>query len=250
MQDLTLLYYTANTIADDCGEKIRKTLLDTTGGCFPIVSVSQKPIQFGDVKLCVGVIGQSAYNCYKQIFLGVLNVKTKYVACVEDDTIYNMEHFNMRPSLDDVIAYNLNMWFVERLIFWNRNVENKIATGMCCCIAPTEALKQTLAERFEKHPVEPLPHPDTPAELWEHDKKRIQSNWQEPGRFDGSLGIKKTAIEYFRTETPVVVLNRHGSLGGRRKNHGLEKLHKDSMPHLGKAGDVWSYYMGGPCAKS
>ena len=78
VNDLTLLYYTANTVSDYCAKRVRRHLLEITKAQFPLVSVSQKPLNFGE-NICVGSIGKSYYNCYKQIFTGAKAVKTKYI---------------------------------------------------------------------------------------------------------------------------------------------------------------------------
>ena len=45
--NITLLYYTASRIPEKFGENVRQHLLETAKGK-PIVSVSQKPLEFGD----------------------------------------------------------------------------------------------------------------------------------------------------------------------------------------------------------
>jgi len=211
--------------------------------------VSQKPIDFGE-NICVGQIGQSAYNCYKQIFIAAQHAKTKYVACVEDDAIYNMEHFNHRPSSNRVFSYNNNLWLVERTMYWHRVGDGRLGSGMCCCIVATDMMLAVLGKRFEKWPTEPLPPADTPLDKWEHCKKRIQANFQEPGRFDRNLGTRSVPVEYFKTDLPIVVLNRWGSLGGRRPNNKSDQIRVTSMDHLGKSSDIWGYYMEGKDAIS
>jgi len=243
MDDLTLLYYTANTIKEDCAIKIRYKLLEVTGGKIPIVSVSQKPINFGDIDICIGEIGQSAYNCYKQIYEAVRHARTPYVACVEDDAIYNMEHFSHRPSKNEIVSYNSNMWFCEKDSFWRRHGHDRLSSGMFGCIAHTSRLLSILEARFEMWPSEPLPDPDTPPDRWDHFKKRIQSSWQEPGRYDRSLGTPMVDVEYFETAMPIVILNRHGSLGGRRKNNNADSFHVNGINGIGNCRKVWDYYM-------
>jgi hypothetical protein len=244
MNDLTLLYYTANTIKEDCAVKVRDKLIETTRASLPIVCVSQRPIDFGDVNICVGEIGQSAYNCYKQIFIAAQQAKTRYVACAEDDTFYNMEHFNHRLSEKGFVCYNSNMWFLNSHAFWKRMSHQRLTSGMFGCIVEAELLVKILGMRFEKHPNEPVPPPDTPKDMWVHDKKRIQANWQEPGRFDRSLGCPSVAVEYFETADPIIVLNRHNSLGGRRRHNIPGVVMKKEIPMIGECGTVWNYYMG------
>lgn len=199
MGDLTLLYYTANVLLDSCAQKVRKHLLETTKGKLPIVSVSQKPLRFGK-NFCVGNIGQSYYNCYLQIYIGTQEIKTKYVACIEDDTLYSMEHFSHRP-LKDTFSYNRNLWFAEERAFWH---PRKRLGGMCTCIAETDLLKKTLAARFSKYPRETMI------------SDRGQRYFQEPGRNDTKFGIPNAKVEYFETTIPILTFNYFAGLGGKK----------------------------------
>lgn len=200
MNDLTLLYYSAHTLPELCEINIRNELLKIVKNNFPIISVTQKPIDFGE-NICVGNIGVSHYNCYKQIYIGAQQVKTKYVAMIEDDTLYNLEHFSHRPTSNDVFSYNKSMWFLEDKKFWH-----KYQTGMFACITTTDLLCLTLKERFEKFPIEPKP------------VRSQRHYWQEPGR-DGRLGFKDRKVEYFFTKIPLITLNYYDGLDGKKKSN-------------------------------
>lgn len=226
MDNLTIIYYTANTIPDTCARNVRKHLLEVTEGRIPIVSVSQKPIDFG-TNICVGEIGQSYYSLYKQILTAAMAAKTRYVACCEDDALYNKEYFLHRPSSDDVFAYNLNWWYAEATCFWHKRIELK-DTGNCELICSTKAIIENLKARFD---VFPNPVGD----------KSIQRYWQEPGRNDIYFGIPNAKFEYFSSAMPTIVFNRRGSLGGKRKSW-HSKTSVDFLPDWGKAKDLWQKY--------
>lgn len=197
MNDITLLYYTSNVLWEECAINVRKDLLDITGNKIPIVSVSQKPIDFG-TNICVGAIGQSYYNCYKQILTGAKTIRTKYIACCEDDTLYSMEHFSHRP-LKNRFSYNQNMWYTEEDQYFN-----KFDAGMCTCIVETQLLIETLEPRFKIYPT-PLPK-----------DSRKQRYFQEPGKNDGKFGIYNAVIEYFKTKIPILTFNYFAGLGGKK----------------------------------
>jgi len=229
MKDLTLLYYTANTIEDvvpngPVADNIRRDLLDVTGNQIPIISVSQKPIDFGE-NICVGTVGRSLYNCYKQIFLGAKKVKTKYIACCEDDALYNTEHFTHRPSSDGVFSFNSNMRYAEDKYYWNKE---SLDYGMFGCICSTELLIKTLAPRFELFPKEPMPSTN-----------RNQEFWQEPGRFDRKFGVHHVKTETFKTKEPILVLNYTKSMCGKRGVVGHTQTIVESIEPHGKAKDLW-----------
>jgi hypothetical protein len=78
----------------------------------PIVSVTQEPVDLGD-NICVGKIGSSWLNLYKQLKAGAERATTKYVAMAEDDCLYTQEHYDWIPPRDDTFYYNENVWFVQ-----------------------------------------------------------------------------------------------------------------------------------------
>jgi len=212
MNDITLLYYTANTIEETLAENVRKHLLFIKGD-LPLISVSQKPLNFGQ-NICVGEIGKSYYNCYKQIFTGAYTVNTKYVACCEDDTLYSKEHFSHRPSNEKVFSYNKNMWYCEETEFWTKGW-----TGMLGCIVGTQYLIDTLKPRFDKYS----------KEIKEHNSNFFRK-FQEPGRWD------KANTEYWDSKTPIVTFNYFNAMGGKAKS--VAHTPK-SILNLEPWGDCW-----------
>ena len=107
MNNLTILYYTANCIKPEFFENTKKALLEAAGD-IPIISISFKPMDLG-TNICVGDLGQSDFNIYRQVLIGAKAATTKYVAMAEDDTLYHKSHFAYR-SQDDSFAYNMNKW--------------------------------------------------------------------------------------------------------------------------------------------
>lgn len=73
---LTVLYYTSNHKQPEFERKIIENLKETCGD-LPIVSVSQKPLNLGG-KICVGNVGLSYLNEWRQILIGTREVKTPY----------------------------------------------------------------------------------------------------------------------------------------------------------------------------
>lgn len=180
MEDLTILLYTANRLPEATAARIRGHLLaqvDATGGAlagrYPLISVSQKPIDFGR-NICVGDIGVSKYNAYKQILIGALEVETEYVATVDDDTLYDVEHFTHRPPPGEFL-YEANYWFCQDgLDYYWRASDAKTRGGMWGCRACTETLCANLTARFECYPSDP----------WQIDPQ-LHLFFGEPGYKDG-----------------------------------------------------------------
>ena len=97
---LTIIYYTCNWLDDKNPyflANTRKQLLEAVEDR-PIVIVSQKPTIFGNnsVNVCMGDIGRSHLNIYRQILEGCKAAKTKWVAMAEDDVLYSKQHFNFQ----------------------------------------------------------------------------------------------------------------------------------------------------------
>jgi hypothetical protein len=224
MNDLTLLYYTSGLAEDYFLKKIRKHLVEVSGKNLPIVSVSQIPLDFGD-SIYVGNLGKSIYNIYWQIYLGVQKIKTRYVACCEDDSLYTQEHFSFRP--EKLFAFNTNRWTVNQFRYSYRT-----RTGMCMCIAPTDLLVNTLRLRFEKYP---------PLDDKSHLKEENLIGFGEPGKSEHKLGLPVIGLEIFRTKEPTLTFNHRPSLGGvRRMMQG--DIFKDEIAIWGKASDLWKEY--------
>lgn len=176
--DATVLYYTANKINKDFAKKIKNYIKSNANG-IPIISISQKPIDDMGHNLCIGDIGQSYRNVYKQILIGAKKAETKYIICCEDDILYTSDYFNYRPK-DAPFAYNLNRWNLHTTkdIY---SFTGRIIMGQC--IAEREALIECLESREKLE--------DFPDKLV-----------GEPGRFEKELGLKEYKYETFKTENP------------------------------------------------
>jgi hypothetical protein len=78
--------------------------------------VSQKPINLGE-NICVGDdVGVSGHNVYRQMQVGAMAAKTKYVCTAEADNLYPPEFFHFRPPQEDTcyVARPLYVLFAQR----------------------------------------------------------------------------------------------------------------------------------------
>lgn len=98
----TVIYYTANREDARFELVIRQRILHAAGD-LPIISVSQKPIDFG-TNLCVGEVGISNQNAHRQFQMGCAAATTEYVHAAESDTLYPPEYFQFVPD-DPLCAY-------------------------------------------------------------------------------------------------------------------------------------------------
>lgn len=108
---LTVIYYTSNREDEKFELKIRRRLLPVIGD-LPLISVSQKPIDFGK-NICVGDIGVSNQNTFRQIQVGAKAATTPFIITAEADFLYPPEYFRFIPP--DNACYRLdNVWILYR----------------------------------------------------------------------------------------------------------------------------------------
>jgi len=109
-KDLTVIYYTSNREKPEFEARIRKTLWNTIKPLrLPLISVSHKPIDFGE-NICVGDVGVSSQNVYRQMQVGALAAKTQFVCCAEADYIYPREYFLYRPDSLTMFSIAMPLW--------------------------------------------------------------------------------------------------------------------------------------------
>ena len=231
-KDLTILYYTSNTISDYFMKNTQDSLLNAVGDT-PIVSVSFKPTVVGKncTNIVVGEIQRSVYRMYYQVLQAAREAKTEFCATAEDDMLYHPSHFDYRPE-GDLFAYNINKW---SMFSWTEPpfFSYRPRMLMNSLIVRREALIKNLEERYEKYPT--------------YDKEefeKMRKYWGEPGRFDDHLGIKSVKTEKFESELPNVMFSTEEALGfadlGKRKAH--SKIRADEIPYWGTAEEVLSIY--------
>ncbi len=119
MNDVTVLYYSASTEDPKFEANIRKNLLANMGD-LPLISVTQEPVSDFGQNICVGKQVNCYGNEYRQIQLGLREVKTKYVITAEADFLYPPEYFQFQPGDADYYRFN-NVWvyYVRRERSWN-----------------------------------------------------------------------------------------------------------------------------------
>jgi len=220
--DLTVLYYTANLLKPKFDEAIRKQLR-LAAEDFPIVCVSQKPMDFGDVNICVGDIGQTHLNIYRQMLIGAKEVKTKYIAIAEDDTLYSAGHFTEYRPADDTFGYDMSKWSVYT---WKDVYSVKRRISGPAIIVPTKLFIEALKERLEKAIDKPIKF------------------WAEFGRYENHLGVKVQKVEHFWSTDGIVIFSHEEALGfkglGKRKKLGEFRAY--DIPYWGHINKMLEMY--------
>lgn len=228
---LTVIYYTSNWLDTHNPHFLantKKQLIKAIGD-LPLISVSQKPMDFGQ-NLCVGEIGRSHFNIYRQILAGAKAAKTKYVAMAEDDILYSYEHFHSYVPEQDKFAYNMSKWSIftwkkpPLFTFRDRKVVNSL-------IAKKDMLVEALEERFNKF--KGVKDEDIPF-----------AYWGDPGRYEKLLGVTVRETEEFATTVPNIVFSHPEAFGylnlGKRKKIGY--ISAIEVPYWGSAEEVMKLY--------
>lgn len=219
MDDLTIIYYSSNYLEDKNPyflANTKKQLIDSAHG-LPIVSVTQRPIEIGK-NICIGDIGRSHLNIYRQILMGAKEATTTWVGMAEDDILYSAEHWNFGRYvhkdfmggdyfLYDMSKVSLFTWTKPPMFSFRtkRRVVNQL-------IAPRKMLIDALEERFAR--LEELKK--TMSE------DRIIKYWGDPGRYEDILGVTVRPCYEFYSWVPSIVLS-HEYAYGYEFNQGKKK---------------------------
>lgn len=142
MSDTTIIFYTSNREKPEFEKKIVDNLKKSAGK-IPIISVSHKPMDLG-TNICVGNVGCSEWNIFKQIQLGCEKAKTKFICTAEADCLYPPTgYFDFDPLITDT-AYNfMNVWILK-MNRWAR-FQKKNQT-LCALFTNREYLLKRLEE--------------------------------------------------------------------------------------------------------
>jgi hypothetical protein len=232
--DLTAIFLTSNKVPDGWADYQFKTLKEALGD-YPMIIISRKPMDVGYQNV-LDTEKPSSINFYRQLLRGAKLATTDYVACVEDDTLYNKEHFAcFRPGLN-VFGYNMNRWSVAT---WGEPVysrrESKVGAGG---IYPRLELIEAMEEKLATVP------------------KDAETNWfqwkvGEPGTGgEKELGIKIRQSKGFYSKIPIIQFNHDYFTNAestpeviarrRKKNFGIVKANR--IPFWGEAEELISNF--------
>lgn len=217
---VTIIYYTSNRLDEvkpNFLNSTKKYLLEAIGD-LPMVIVSQKPTLFGNnsVNVCIGDIGRSHLNIYRQMLIGAKEAKTEYIAMAEDDIYYSYEHFHNEyiGKFPDKLLYDMNKvslftWIKPAIYSFrhDRMVVNQL-------IAPRLMFIEAMEERFRRV----LELSKTMSE------SRIIKYFGDPGRYENLLGVTVRPTKTFMCKKPSIVLSHEEAFGylsqGKKKRLG------------------------------
>lgn len=225
MQDLTVIYLTANKISNEFTNNMQSRLRDAIGDT-PLISVSKKPMAFGSN--IVFDTPSTHVNIYREALAGVKAAQTEYVAIAEDDVLYSSEHFKKRPKDPDAFAYNIACWSIyiwsEPPIFSYSGRRN---FGQLIC--RRELFIKAFEERFVK---------------FSDDSQINNAIWAEPGKYEKQLGVTPQKSEVFYSD-PANVMFTHpeglsmNTLGFKKR---LAPIRAYEIPYWGRAEKIVKLY--------
>jgi hypothetical protein len=104
----TIIYYSSNQEDPRLEKNVKENILKYSGG-LPIISVTQKPIDFGK-NISVGDIGVSGFNMFRQVQIALQEVKTEFVISTEADCLYPPDYFKFIPKKNNVCYRTSNLY--------------------------------------------------------------------------------------------------------------------------------------------
>jgi hypothetical protein len=231
--DITAIFYTSNHMEGHFIESVKEQLVRALDG-IPLISVSQKEMDFGE-NICVGDVGRSHLNIYRQILIGCQAATTKYVAMTEDDILYSAEHFREKRPDPGHFLYDMHKWSIftwsKPAIFSLRR--RKIVNHL---IAERQMLIDAMQERFDKFDC--LEFGSGQGTL------QKLGYWGDPGRQENILKVTHRPVQEFYASVPGIVFSHPGAYGytsrGERKSLAREKTYE--LRHWGTAERILKDY--------
>lgn len=104
----TIIYYSSNREDPGFEGRVIENLLKVSGG-LPVISVSHKPIDLGK-NICVGDVGTSGFNMFRQVQIACQAADTDFVISAEADCLYPPDYFEFRPERLDACYRDSNLY--------------------------------------------------------------------------------------------------------------------------------------------
>lgn len=218
VNNATILYYTSNREKPDFEERVRENILKVCGN-LPIISISQKPIDFGK-NICVGDVGASGFNMFRQVQIGLLEAKTEFIISAEADCLYPPDYFTFRPDSSDKCYRDSNLYVMPdaRDYFFYKKEGATHAQ-----IVGRKFYLETLKKLFKGAP------------KWSVEEKNFpKERHHEADVFNEIL--------YWKTKNPVFQIKTHK--GMRYYTHS-DRTPIPSLPYWGDGVKVRRYYLHG-----
>lgn len=234
-----IIYYTDNSLDEEFAGLFRQRLINAAPD-IPIVSVSQKPIDFGK-NICIGEIGRSLITMWKQVLTALLYSKADIIYVIEHDVLYNSSHFDFTPKDDNCFYYNDNIWLVR-----TRDGRALWKPSLCFsqCVCNRLILLEDIMKRVEWCEKGGIP----PWHQGAYEPGRIRKSRLDERKIFGINVDRKWRLEHFKSTGRPNIDIRHGkNLSGMRRfkprpeevgtGHHSERIYADAVPGWGTTKD-------------
>jgi hypothetical protein len=126
----SIIYYTDNNLDEMIMKKCQEQLMKVASPNLPIVSVSIKPIEFGQN---FTIDAQRGYlTVTRQIIKALEESTADIVFFAEHDVLYHPTHFDFTPAKKNVFYYNMNSWMLRAEDGHCLYYDHRSLSGMCC----------------------------------------------------------------------------------------------------------------------
>jgi len=211
-----IIYVSSNKEYPQFEQRIIENIQQHAGD-LEVISVTQKPMNFGK-NICVGDdIGVSGFNMFRQVLIGMQATDADYIISCEADCLYPPEYFKFVPPRLDIPYRNTNTYVMpqHRKVFWHK---------------PESATHAQIVGR--EFYVKRLEHLFKDAPMWSADERNFpKERTGEEDIFDH--------IEFFKTEAPVVQIKTSQSMRNYTRS---ERVDVPSLPYWGNARDFRKKY--------
>jgi len=215
----TIIYCSSNREDPKFEKRIRDGILKNCGD-IPIISVTQKPIDFGK-NICVGDdIGISGFNFFRQVLIGCEATKTEFIISAEADCCYPPDYFEFTPPKNNICYRNSNLYVMgDHRDYWYYKPTGATHAQVIGRLYYLDVLNKL----FKGAPQWSIEEFNFPKER--HKKADV---------FD--------YIEYYKTKNPVFQIKTHRSM---RYHTDSERKPIYSLPYWGNGKEVRDYYLEG-----
>ena len=233
MMNRGIIYYTDNSLNEEFAQLFRTRIINAAPG-IPIISVSQKPINFG-YNICVGNLGRSRQMLWKQLLTALLYSKADIIYITEHDVLYDSSYFDFIPEDENCFYYNRNMWFVRAKggrALWKRSL------SFSQCVCNRLLLLDNTMKRVKWCEGGGLP----PTHKGAYEPGRIRKTRDDERKIFGINLDKKWRLERFDSTGRPNIDIRHGhNLTGARRFNPIpqdartNRIYADDVPGWGKS---------------
>lgn len=206
-----IIYVSSNQEYPQFEERIRQNILEVTD--IPIISVTQKPINFGENTI-VGDVGISGFNMFRQVLIGCQASDADYIISCEADCLYPPDYFTFVPKHLDTCYRDSNLYVMgqHRTYFYKKEEGATHAQ-----IVGREFYIATLEKLFKDAP------------LWSAEERNFPKE-----RHGMNDVFDASEINYWNTENPVVQIKTSQSM--RNFTHS-DRIPRHELPYWGKGRD-------------